>query len=115
MTVSTVGGASQMEIDVEAADELLKSGTARLIDVREEWEYQRRRVPGAALVPLNTLAERAVSLPHDKLILVICEHGNRSLVAAEYLRSRGFKGAVSVRGGTAAWARSLPVETGQAG
>jgi rhodanese-related sulfurtransferase len=105
-----------MEIDVETADEMLKAGTGRLIDVREEWEYRRRRVPGAALIPLSTLAERAVSLPNDTPILVICEHGNRSLVAAQYLRSRGFESAASVRGGTSAWARSnLPVETEQGG
>lgn len=114
--MSTAGGASQIEIDVEAADELLEAGAARLIDVREEWEYRRRRVPGAALIPLNTLVERAVTLPHDKPILVICEHGNRSLAAAQYLRSRGFESAASVRGGTSAWARSnLLVETEQAG
>jgi rhodanese-related sulfurtransferase len=105
-----------MEIDVETADGLMRAGAVRLIDVREEWEYRRRRVPGAALIPLNTLVERAVTLPRDKPILVICEHGNRSLVAAQYLRSRGFEGAASVRGGTSAWARSnLPVETEQAG
>lgn len=114
--MSTARDANQMEIDVETADELLKAGTARLIDVREEWEYRRRRVPGAALIPLNTLVERAVDLPHDKPILVICEHGNRSLAAAQYLRSRGFQDAASVRGGTSAWARgNLPVETEQAG
>jgi rhodanese-related sulfurtransferase len=114
--VSQDAGASQLEIDIEAANELLKVGTACLIDVREEWERRRRRVPGAALIPLNSLVERTVSLPRGKQILVICEHGNRSLVAAQYLRSRGFEGAASVRGGTEAWARSgLPVDNGQAG
>lgn len=114
--MSTTRGASQVEIDVETADGLLKAGTVRLIDVREEWEYRRRRVPGAALIPLNRLVEGAVTMPHDKPVLVICEHGNRSLVAAQYLRSRGFEGAASVRGGTSAWARSnLPVETEQGG
>ena len=114
--MSTAQDGRQLEIDVEAANELLKAGTARLIDVREDWEYRRRRVPGAALVPLSTLVERTGMLPHDKPILVICEHGNRSLVAAQYLRSRGFEGAASVRGGTSAWARgNLPVETEQAG
>jgi rhodanese-related sulfurtransferase len=111
--LSTPPGADQIEIDVEAADELLKSGAASLIDVREEWEFRRRRVPGAALIPLNTLVERTGALPRDKRILIICEHGNRSLAAAQYLRSRGFEGAASVRGGTQAWARSnLPVELG---
>ena len=43
-----------MEIDVATADGLLKAGTARLIDVREEWEYRRRQGSRArALIPLK--------------------------------------------------------------
>jgi rhodanese-related sulfurtransferase len=109
--LSTLKGGSQLEIDVETAARLLESGGAGLIDVREEWEYRRRRVPGAVLVPLGRLVQETANLPLDKPILVICEHGNRSLVAAQYLRSRGFQGAASVRGGTEAWARSnLPLD-----
>lgn len=111
--MSTTQGANDIEIDVQAASELLEAGAASLIDVREEWEYRRRRVPGATLIPLNTLVERTGALPPGKRLLIICEHGNRSLAAAKYLRSRGFEGAVSVRGGTQAWAQSnLPVELG---
>jgi rhodanese-related sulfurtransferase len=111
--VSLPPATSPIEIDVEAADQLLKAGEASLIDVREEWEYRRRRAPGATLIPLNALVQQITALPRDKRILIICEHGNRSLAAAEYLRSRGFPDATSVSGGTAAWARrNLPVELG---
>ncbi len=114
--MSTVHGAGQLEIDVEAAEMLLEADAARLIDVREEWEYRRRRVPGAVLVPLGLLVERTATLPLDKQILVICEHGNRSLVAAQYLRSRGFEDALSIRGGTVAWANeNLPLDRGSGG
>jgi rhodanese-related sulfurtransferase len=114
MTVFKGNAESHSEIDVNAANDLLEAGSARLIDVREEWEFRRRRVPGAALVPLNTLIQQISALPNDKPILVICEHGTRSLAAAEYLRSRGFAGATSVRGGTDAWARrNLPIEFGE--
>ena len=94
----------ELEIGDEDAERALLADTAHLIDVREEWEFRRRRVPGATLVPLAQLPQRATSLPRDKRLLVICEHGNRSLAAAEYLRRVGFGDAVSVRGGTAAWA-----------
>ena len=77
-----------------------------LLDVREEWEFRRRRVPGAVSAPLAQLAGRIAELPRDKPIAVICEHGHRSLAGAEYLKNRGFEGVVSVRGGTDAWARS---------
>jgi len=101
------------EIEVEAAVEALRAGTARLVDVRDEWEFRRRRVPGALLVPLGQLAQRAAELPRDKRLLIICEHGERSLVAGEFLRRMGFDDAASIRGGTSAWARGdRPVEQG---
>ena len=103
----------EIEIEIEEAAEALRAGTARLVDVRDEWEFRRRRVPGALLVPLGQLPQRAAGLPRDKRLLVICEHGERSLVAAEYLRRVGFDGAASIRGGTSAWARgNRPMEQG---
>jgi rhodanese-related sulfurtransferase len=103
----------ELEIEIGEAAEALRAGTARLVDVRDEWEFRRRRVPGALLVPLGQLPQRAAGLPRDERLLVICEHGERSLVAAEYLRRVGFDGAASIRGGTSAWARGdRPMEQG---
>ena len=99
------------EISVDELDDLLRGSGTHLVDVREEWEFRRRRVPGAVSAPLAQLAGRIAELPRDKPIAVICEHGHRSLAAADYLRSRGFENVFSVRGGTDAWARSnRPVE-----
>ena len=94
------------EIDVDELERLAESGTVRILDVREDWEFRRGRVPGAVSVPLGRLTAQAAGLPRDKPYAVICEHGNRSLAATEYLLSQGFDGAASVRGGTAAWART---------
>jgi rhodanese-related sulfurtransferase len=102
--VSTQHGA--LEIDVEEFDAILRAGGGSILDVREGWEYRRGRVPGAALVPLGQLPGRLHELPRDVRLLVICEHGDRSLAAASYLRAKGFEGAVSIAGGTVAWARS---------
>jgi rhodanese-related sulfurtransferase len=94
------------EIDVEEFDELLRAGAVAILDVREDWEWRRGRVPGSIHIPLAQLPARVGELPRDRDPAVICEHGNRSLVAAHFLRARGFGGAVSVGGGTVAWLRS---------
>jgi rhodanese-related sulfurtransferase len=94
------------EITVDELDRLLREDGAGLVDVREEWEYRRGRVPGALNVPLSQFAARAATLPRDRRILVICESGHRSLAATEFLIQSGFEGAASVKGGTSAWARS---------
>jgi rhodanese-related sulfurtransferase len=99
------------EISVDELDDLLRGDGVHLLDVREEWEFRRRRVPGAVSAPLAQLAGRIAELPRDKPIAVICEHGHRSLAAPDYLRGRGFENVFSVQGGTDAWARSnRPVE-----
>jgi thioredoxin 1 len=102
--VSTWHGA--LEIDVDEFDAILRDGGGAIVDVREGWEYRRGRVPGAILVPLDQLPGRLHELPRNTRLLVICEHGNRSLAAASYLRAKGFEGAVSIAGGTVGWARS---------
>jgi rhodanese-related sulfurtransferase len=101
------------EISVDELDGLLKSGSVHLLDVREPWEYTRRRVPGAISVPLGLLTAQVGELPRDKPYAVICESGHRSVAGAEFLLGQGFAGAVSVAGGTGAWARTnRPTEMG---
>jgi rhodanese-related sulfurtransferase len=101
------------EISVDQLDGLLKRGSVHLLDVRETWEFTRRRVPGATSLPLGLLTARVGELPRDKPYAVICESGSRSLAAAEFLLGQGFDGAVSVAGGTGAWARTnRPTEMG---
>ena len=94
------------EIGVDELEKLIEGGSVHVLDVREDWEFRRGRVPGAISLPLGRLTTQAAGLPRDKRYAVICEHGQRSLSATDYLLSQGFTGAVSVRGGTSAWART---------
>ena len=99
------------EMSVDELDELLRLERVLLLDVREDWEFRRGRVPGAESIPLGQLSVRLAELQRDKPYAVICEHGHRSLAATEFLLRNGFAGAASVRGGTSAWVRaSRPLE-----
>ncbi len=105
---------STPEISVDELDEALR-GDARVLDVREDWEFLLDHVPGAIHIPLGQLGRRFASLPRDKRVLVICQSGNRSLSATDFLLTQGFEGSASVRGGTSAWARSgRPLDKGSA-
>jgi rhodanese-related sulfurtransferase len=94
------------EIDVNELERLMTAGEVHLLDVRQDWEWRRGHIAGAVHVPLNMLPAMVWKLPHDKPLAVVCAHGERSLVAANFLAARGFEGASSVAGGTVAWARS---------
>ena len=93
-------------IDITELEALLGQGTMRVLDVREPHEFKSGHVPGAVNVPLKRLPDRLGTLKRDKPYAVICQSGNRSRSATNLLLDEGFEGAVSVRGGTGAWARS---------
>jgi adenylyltransferase/sulfurtransferase len=80
--------------------------TCRLIDCREEDEWQLCRLPRAQLVPLSRFGELVPQVFTDpqEHIIIYCHHGMRSLRAAQFLRQHGIARAQSMRGGIDAWA-----------
>jgi rhodanese-related sulfurtransferase len=83
-----------------------------IVDVREDWEWQRGHLPGARHVVLSTiLAHPAANAFRDRTIFV-CQVGERSAVASEMAVALGVKEVVNFRGGTKAWREAgLPLET----
>ena len=83
---------------------LLKDGKARLIDVREPWEFATAKIDGSVLIPMGDVPSRAhQELDPDERIVVLCHHGARSLNVTVWLRNQGFENAQSLRGGIEAW------------
>ena len=93
---------------------------AQIIDIRSD--DQRRRdgvVPGALCLPRNALEWRVdPDSPHrdprvaglDAEVLLMCDEGYQSSLAAATLRELGFARAGDVEGGFQAWrAAGLPV------
>jgi rhodanese-related sulfurtransferase len=98
-----------LEVDVDAFRAAQSSG-AYVIDVREPDEFAAGHVPGARLVPLNSLAGTFADFPADRPLYLVCASGGRSLQATLALRRAGAE-AFSLRGGTRAWiAAGLPVD-----
>jgi len=98
---------------IEAAG-LLKSKEARLIDVREAWEFEAARIDGSLLMPMGDVAARAhQELDPEERLLVVCHHGQRSLNVAVWLRNQGFERAQSVTGGIDAWFRLVDPSVGR--
>jgi rhodanese-related sulfurtransferase len=86
-----------------------------LLDVREAFELDQVRVPGAVNIPLGELATRQAELDRDRQVAVICRSGNRSAMAVQHLRQLGID-AVNVAGGLIGWhGAELPLETRQVG
>jgi hydroxyacylglutathione hydrolase len=87
---------------VEAA-EMLARGEATAVDVRGRAEWEAGHVPGVPNIPVGYLAERLDELPTDRPVIVHCQGGARSAIAASVLQACGLTHVVNVIGGYAAW------------
>jgi rhodanese-related sulfurtransferase len=96
------------EISPAEAVELLKDKKARLIDVREPWEFQTAHVEGSVLMPMGDVPSRAnQELDPEERLVVLCHRGMRSLNTTVWLRNQGFENAQSLRGGIDAWSAEV--------
>ncbi len=86
-----------------------------LIDVREESEWARGRIPGANWLGKGVLErdiERAIPDPGEEIV-VYCAGGQRSVLAADALQRMGYTNVVSMAGGIGGWFQAgLPLERG---
>jgi len=85
------------------------------LDVREWYEWESGTIEGAIHIPIRTLTERVDDVPKDREVVVICQVGQRSALAAEYLGRLGYR-THNLEGGVEAWkAKGLPLVSGEGG
>ena len=97
-------------ISVNDLDEWMKSEKPiHLVDVREPAEYEIVKIPGSILIPKGDIlsGQALASLPQDRQIVLYCKTGIRSAEALAAVKAAGFKDAVHVHGGVAAWQRQI--------
>jgi rhodanese-related sulfurtransferase len=118
--------ATYARVGAAAAADLYRRG-ALLVDIRPE--AQRGRfgdIPAAVVIERNVLEWRLdptspdrhpqVTDDPDRAVVVICQEGYASSLAAASLRAVGVRGATDLDGGFVAWkAAGLPVRGGPPG
>ncbi|MBL0939007.1 MAG: HesA/MoeB/ThiF family protein [Gemmatimonadaceae bacterium] len=92
---------------IEVAALLASDTPPVLLDVREPWEFDTAHVAGSTLVPLNTLPSAISALNPQQSYAVLCHHGMRSEMAANWLAQQGFVSLINVAGGIDAWSRTV--------
>jgi len=93
------------EISVEDLQKRLTAGDKFvLLDVREPFEWDIARIPGAKLIPLGELPSRMSELDSADEIVIHCKSGVRSAKALRQLQKAGFSKLLNVEGGILAWA-----------
>ena len=81
------------KITAEEAKEMMDQGDVTIVDVRTEEEYAEKHIPGAVLVPNESIGEDApAELPDKNAVLLLhCRTGIRSKEASDKLVSLGYK------------------------
>ena len=91
----------------ELAERIERGDDLQLIDVREEWEWQIARLPGARHIPLDQLSSQIDTLDRSREAVIYCKSGVRSMYAAYELEDAGFKKLLNLTGGILRWSRDV--------
>lgn len=93
----------------ELAERMLRRSTTRLLDVREEEEWQSHRIRGSVWLPLSALSTalaadvEAFAVPKAEPVVVVCALGIRAQRAAAQLVAVGFTSVEVLAGGLQAF------------
>jgi sulfur-carrier protein adenylyltransferase/sulfurtransferase len=94
----------EFEISPELVNEMLESGEETiLLDIREDWEWEKAHLEGAIHIPLDELGDRVGELDPRSETILYCHHGERSIDGCLLLWEHGFRKVRSMTGGIEAW------------
>ena len=99
------------DLKIEDIRKLIDDGHP-VVDVREDWEWNKGHIPGARHVVLASILANPTAQKFDDGTIFVCQVGERSAVASEMAVALGVKDVINFRGGTKAWKDAgLPLET----
>jgi hydroxyacylglutathione hydrolase len=110
MTAENESDSGFREVFVDDVQRLRDEGY-EIVDVREDWEWERGHIPGAKHVVLGQILANPGGQKFSDRTVFQCQVGERSAVASEMAVALGVKDVVNFRGGFTAWKEAgLPVE-----
>lgn len=111
-----VTGKPLEKMELRHVDEMrdaVQNRQSLVLDVRAQHEYAAGHLPGAMNIPLTRLLADLERLPRDIDLLVNCQTGGRSFVAATLLMAHGYDRVMNLEGGYVAWRQArLPIQKG---
>jgi len=105
-----LASAERGEISVDEAYKRLQErpNEITLLDCRVASTYNSEHIPGAVNIPVSELESRLGELDPSKEILVYCQAGRTSTLAADTLVQNGFEDVYIITGGINAWKEKYP-------
>jgi rhodanese-related sulfurtransferase len=101
------------EVSVDETIKAVNGGSARLIDVREDHEWNEAHAKGADHLSKGTIERDIEKVVPDKdaELILYCGGGFRAALAADNLQKMGYTNVASMAGGWRAWLEAnAPIE-----
>lgn len=96
---------------ISAGELAPRINSVTIVDVRNATEWSTGHLPGAIHIPLGHLTDRLAEIPAARPVVVQCQSGSRSSIAASLLKRAGISNVSNLTGGITAWAAAgLPIE-----
>lgn len=77
-------------ISVRNLDSLINDSNVIIVDLRDESDYRKMHVKSAINIKNDKLFDRLNRLDKNKTIVLYCERGSLSLIAAKQLSDMGY-------------------------
>lgn len=105
MSASTTDRMPQLVHADELRARLDSDAPPRVLDVRTPGEFESGHIPGAYLVPLDTLREHREELSRhlDEDVVLVCRSGGRATEAEQALAAAGLPNLHVLEGGLSSW------------
>lgn len=100
-------GVSSIHINEAIARAVSENGI--IIDVRTQREFLEGHIPMAINVPLEEIQSDRFNLPKQRLLVLYCDNGLHSLMAARYLDRKGYQ-VLNTVGGLSAYKKALTLK-----
>jgi hydroxyacylglutathione hydrolase len=100
-TTETVRQMTVSELASAEADSAIQ-----VVDVRGAAEWDAGHMPGVPNIPLGTLVDHLDQLSRDRPVVLHCQGGGRSSIAASILKANGFDDVANLVGGFGEWSRT---------
>lgn len=104
--------ATHVHVTHDEALQLVRTSHAQIVDVRSPSEYAAAHMPDAMNVPYYRIEQYGETLRKDRPVVVYCNSGGRSAIAASLLSNAGFERVHDLNAGFGAYVASGgPTET----
>ncbi len=95
-------------IQLAKAKELLETGNANIVDVRDAMSFQEGRIKNSTRIDNSSVGEYLNSTDKEQPLIVCCYHGSASQGVAQFFASEGYQKVYSLDGGYEMWKLAYP-------